>query len=112
MSGSESDAKERERQRKVAESLSPLVEQEARRFLSESQIEGDPQRIADGWERRFIADGRRAEEMVELYSQLGYEVCADPVSPDVVGEDCDDCQLLAALQFKIIYTRKRATGEL
>ena len=112
MSGSDSDAKERERQRKVAESLGPLVEQEARRFLSESQIEGDPARIADGWERRFIADGRRAKEMVELYSQLGYEVCADPVSAEEVGEDCDDCQLLAALQFKIIYTRKRATGEL
>jgi len=112
MSGSDPDAGERERQRKVAESLGPLVEQEARRFLSETQIEGDPARVADGWERRFIADGRRAEEMIELYSQLGYEVCADPVSPDVVGEDCDDCQLLAALQFKIIYTRKRATGEI
>jgi hypothetical protein len=112
MSGNDPDAKERARQRKVAESLGPLVEQEARRFLSEEQIEGDPARIADGWERRFIADGRRAEEMIELYSDLGYEVCADPVSPDVVGDDCDDCQLLAALQFKIIYTRKRATGEL
>ncbi len=109
MPGSDPDAKERERQRKVAESLGPLVEQEARRFLSDSQIEGDPAKIADGWERRFIADGRRAEEMIELYSELGYEVCADPVSPDVVGEDCDDCQLLAALQFKIIYTRKRET---
>jgi len=105
MSGSDPDT--RERQRMVAKSLGPLVEQEARRFLSESQIEGDPQRIADGWERRFIADGRRAEEMVELYSQLGYEVCADPVSAEEVGNDCDDCQLLAALQFKIIYTRKR-----
>ncbi|KPK63213.1 MAG: hypothetical protein AMS21_06805 [Gemmatimonas sp. SG8_38_2] len=101
-----------ERQRKVAQSLGPLVEQEARRFLSESQIEGDPQRIAEGWERRFIADGRRAAEMIELYSQLGYEVVADPVSADEVGEDCDDCRLLAALQFKIIYTRKRATGEI
>ena len=107
MSDNESDAGGRQRREKLAESLGPLVEQEARRFLSESQIEGDPQRIADGWERRFIADGRRAEEMMRLYSDLGFEVCADPVSPNEVGEDCDDCQLLAALQFKIIYTRKR-----
>jgi len=110
-SGNESDAQESERRRKIAESLGPLVEGEARRFLSETQIEGDPQRIAEGWERRFIADGRRAEEMIALYTELGFEVIADPVSPNEVGEDCDDCQLLAALQFKIIYTRKRATGE-
>lgn len=104
---SASEARQRERQRKLAESIGPLIEREARRFLSEQQIEGDPRRIADGWERRFIADGRRAEEMMELYSQLGYEVCADPVSAEEIGEDCEDCQLLAALQFKIIYTRKR-----
>ncbi len=65
--------------------------------------------MADGWERRFIADARRAEEAIELYSQLGYEVCADPVRAEELGEECDDCQLLAALQFKMIYTRKRPT---
>ncbi|UCF18194.1 MAG: hypothetical protein JSU87_09515 [Gemmatimonadota bacterium] len=91
----------------VAASLSSLVEQEARRFLSEEQLQGDPARLADGWERRFIADAQRAEEAMELYSQLGYEVVADPVQGELVGEDCEDCQLLAALRFKIIYTRKR-----
>jgi hypothetical protein len=94
-------------QRSVASSLGPIVEREARRVLSQTQLEGDPARLADGWERRFIADARRAEEAIELYSQLGYEVCADPVRAEELGEECDDCQLLAALQFKMIYTRKR-----
>lgn len=91
----------------TAETLGRLVEQEARRFLSAEQIEGDPARIADGWQRRFIADARRAKEATELYERLGYEVCADPVKPEEVGTDCGDCQLLAALQFKVIYTRRR-----
>lgn len=91
--------------RRVA-SLGPIVEQEARRALSQAQLEGDPARIAEGWERRFIADGERAKEAMELYSQLGYEVCADPVRADELGEECDDCQLLALMKFKTIYTRK------
>jgi hypothetical protein len=91
---------------KVAESLGPIVEQEARRVLSEAQLKGDPARLAEGWERRFIADGERAKEAMELYSQLGYEVCADPLRPEEMGEECDDCQLLALMQFKTIYTRK------
>ena len=93
--------------REIAASLGPLVEQEARRFLSEAQLEGDPALLADGWERRFIADARRAEEAVELYESLGYEVRAEPVRREEMGEDCDDCQLLAALQFQTIYTRKK-----
>jgi hypothetical protein len=109
MSGSESVKEEEARRRRTAESLGYLVEQEARRLLSAEQLEGDPARIADGWERRFIADAQRAQEAMELYARLGYEVSADPVSPEEVGEDCGHCQLLAASQFKVIYTRRRRT---
>ncbi len=97
---------DRKAERELAASLGPLIEQEAQRMLSERALEGDPERLADGWERRFIADGRRAEEAIELYEQLGYEVCADPVRRDDVGEDCDDCQLVALLKFVTIYTRR------
>jgi len=83
-----------------------LVEAEARRALSEAQLEGDPQRIADGWERRFIADRPRAEEAIELYSGLGYEVCADPLMREELADDCDDCLLVAQLRFVTIYTRR------
>jgi len=107
MSERESPKQDAERRGKTVGSLARLVEQEARRFLSAEQLEGDPARLADGWERRFIADAQRASEAMELYERLGYEVCADPVKAEEVGEDCGDCQLLAALQFKVIYTRRR-----
>ena len=52
--------------------LSLLVETEARRVLSESQLRPDPARVAEGWERRFIADSTRAEEAIQLYESLGF----------------------------------------
>lgn len=96
--------------RHTARSLGPIVEQEARRVLSEAQLAPDPARVADGWERRFIADGQRAEEMMALYRDLGFEVCADPITPGQVGDDCADCRLLMLLDFKTIYTRKKRPG--
>ena len=107
MSQSEPAKRDGRRRHAAAESLGRLVEEEARRLLSAKQLEGDPGRIADGWERRFIADAQRAKEAMELYERLGFEVCADPVKAEEVGDDCGDCQLLAALQFKVIYTRRR-----
>ena len=86
--------------------LGAMVEGEAKRAFSEAQLAPDPQRLADGWERRFITDARRAEEATELYEQLGFEVAADPIRPEELGDECDDCQL-ALLQFKTIYTRPR-----
>ncbi|MFQ5614107.1 MAG: hypothetical protein ACE5H9_18455 [Anaerolineae bacterium] len=87
--------------------LSLVVEQEARRVLSEAQLEPDPALVAEGWERRFIGDARQVKEAMELYAELGYEVRAEPVQAEEMGEDCDDCQLLILLQFKTIYTRKK-----
>lgn len=77
-------------------------------MLSEEQLGADPARIAAGWERRFIADAKRAEEAMQLYAELGYEVCADPVTADQVDSDCEDCRLVMLLRFKTIYTRKRS----
>ena len=83
-----------------------IVAGEARRVLSDAQIHADPARVADGWERRFIADGPRVEEMIQLYRELGYEVVADPIEPEHLGGDCEDCQLVIRLRFRMIYTRK------
>jgi len=83
------------------------VQQEASRVLSEAQLAPDPARLADGWERRFIADGPRADEAMRLYEELGFEVVADPVPPEALTGDCTDCQLLMLLRFKTIYTRRR-----
>jgi hypothetical protein len=65
--------------------------------------------VAEGWERRFVTDGRRAAEVVELYEELGYEVRAEPVRQEELENDCEDCQLIVLMQFKTIYTRKKDT---
>lgn len=64
-------------------------------------------RAAAGWERRFIAAGQRVEEAVTLYESLGFEAVADPPPAQDLPPSCGDCQLVVALQFKTIYTRKR-----
>jgi hypothetical protein len=94
-------------QRDSSQQLSSLVAQEARRVLTEEQLRPNPTLVAEGWERRFIADARQAKEAIELYSQLGFEVLAEPVQASEMGDNCQDCQALALLQFKTIYTRKK-----
>lgn len=75
------------------------------------RTEGDPARIAAGWERRFIADGRRAQEAADLYSRLGYEVCMDPLGPRDLAEGCEDCAVVELLQFRVVYTRRSPPPE-
>jgi hypothetical protein len=94
----------------LARSLGPIVESEARRMLSEAALQGDPQLLADGWERRFMTDGARAQEAVDLYAALGYEARAEPVRREDVADDCEDCQLLMLLKFATIYTRRPGSG--
>ena len=88
-----------------------VVAGEARRLLAESELKPDPKLVAEGWERRFIADQKRAEETMELYRKLGFEVCAKPVEADQIGPDCDDCQLVMLLNFTTIYTRQNPVAE-
>lgn len=78
-----------------------------RRVLSDESIAPDPARVAAGWERRFVADARRAAEAAALYESLGFEVAADPVKIEALDPDCADCQLVMLLDFKVIYTRRR-----
>jgi hypothetical protein len=83
-----------------------LFSRSAGRVLSEAQLQPDPALVADGWERRFTADSQRAEEAIELYAKLGYEVRAESLRPDEITDECEGCHALAVLEFKTIYTRK------
>ncbi len=89
--------------------LGRLVRHEAHLLSSEARLAPDPARVAAGWERRFVADAARAEEAMRLYAELGFEVCADPLEPDALAGECEDCRLLMLRTFRTIYTR-RAPG--
>jgi hypothetical protein len=89
--------------------IEELFGHSTRRVLSDSQLEPDPELVAQGWERRFIADPQRAQEATELYEQLGFEVRAEPLRSAETVDDCDDCLTAAALGFKTIYTRKKTS---
>ena len=66
----------------------------------------DPKLVAEAWERRFMADSRRLNEYVELYSSMGFEVCAEPVRAEEIGPECGDCSLVMCRLFVTIYTRR------
>ena len=78
--------------------------------LLESVMEQPPnsELVTQGWERRFVTDGRRLREYVELYESMGYDVQAEPIQPGEIGPDCLDCRLIMLLQFHTLYTRKRS----
>ena len=88
--------------------IDALLSSSRRRFFSDAQLAGDAALVAEGWERRFTADLQRIEEVVELYSWLGYEVRAVPLPAEEFHDDCTDCHSVAAKNFKTIYTRKKA----
>jgi hypothetical protein len=66
----------------------------------------DPELIAEGWERRFIADAKRAQDAIEMYGEMGHEVRLEPVNTAGLSEACSGC-LIAFAQFRVVYTRKK-----
>lgn len=66
----------------------------------------DPILAAQGWEKRFVADLRRAKEAAELYRQMGFEVRLEPINAANLPQGCDECRLIALLQFRTVYTYK------
>lgn len=88
--------------------IEELLGQSKDRFLSEAQLQADPALVAEGWERRFTADAQRTAEAVEIYERLGYEVRTEAVRAEEAGAECEDCSSLMVVEFKTIYTRKKA----
>lgn len=80
-----------------------------------SPVPSPAARAADGWEFRFVAQGSRADEMIELYRNLGFEVAADPVVDELVGQPspvCDACRTEAVGRMSAIYTRPHVPSPL
>lgn len=89
-----------------ARRLGLVVQQEAHRLVSEAQLQPDPELLAAGWERRFTASGHRAQEMADLYAEMGYEVHLQRVKAEEFEDECEQCVVLALLEFVTIYTRR------
>jgi hypothetical protein len=89
-----------------AEDEAPCEADEPRLRLPEFERPADPALVAQGWERRFMADGARLAEYLDLYTSLGYEVHTEKVKPEEIGPDCTDCRLLICRQFITVYTRR------
>ena len=89
--------------------IKSIFDGSGRRFLSDAQLQPDSSLIAQGWVRRFTADEQRAKEAMDLYNQLGYEVRAEPVLPEELQDDCQDCKTVVSFYFQTIYTRKRTS---
>ena len=66
----------------------------------------DPELVAEGWERRYLADPERAREAMELYPALGFEVKAHPVRVEDFHDDCGDCRSVLCRTYVVIYTRR------
>jgi len=65
----------------------------------------------EGWTRAFVVEESRVEEFVELYKSLGYEVKVEPVKPEDLCKGCSQCYPYLRSKCRIIYIRKKGTGE-
>ena len=70
---------------------------------------GNPVLLAQGWERRNIADQRMAREAADLYSQMGFEVRTEPLSAQNLPQQCVGCSPLLQ-RFVVVYTRSKRDG--
>ena len=61
---------------------------------------------AAGWERRFEANDTRARELVDLYSELGFEVTTCSIEPEEIGPECAGCAVVACQQYVAVYTKR------
>ena len=61
---------------------------------------------AAGWERRFEANEARARELVDLYSELGFEVTTCSIEPEEIGPECAGCAVVACQQYVAVYTKR------
>lgn len=66
----------------------------------------DPELVADGWERRFMADPPRVEEARIIYTELGYEVRTETIKPSELSILCGDCRLATCHAYLTLYTRR------
>ena len=70
----------------------------------------DAKLVAEGWQRRFMADPARLKEATQLYTEMGFEVRAETIQPTELSEVCGSCRVATCHAYVTIYTRKRDDG--
>ena len=66
----------------------------------------DIELMAAGWDRRFEADVTRVNELVDMYTEMGYEVATSEIVPEDFGPQCAGCAIAASCnRYVVIYTR-------
>jgi hypothetical protein len=60
----------------------------------------------DGWEWRSNTDAQRSRDLVDMYSEVGFEVRLEPINVDNMCSACDGCKD-AFSKFNAVYIRKR-----
>ncbi len=74
------------------------------------RVASNPELIAAGWQRRYLADHKRAEEAQTMYAELGYDVLLENPDPAQFDSDCGDCANSACSAYVVIYTRRTNRG--
>lgn len=77
--------------------------------LPDLEFPPNPELVAQGWRRRFMADPVRAKEAIALYGELGFEVRCESILPDELSELCGSCRLATCRAYVTVYTRRPAT---
>ena len=61
---------------------------------------------AAGWTWRCNADDRRSRELIDTYTELGFEVRLESIDVNAMCDDCGGCKSAMAA-FSAVYTRKK-----
>ena len=69
-------------------------------------FESDPKLVAEGWERRFMANPDEIEDIIRLYTELGFQVHTEAIQTTELSAICGDCRLATCRTYVTIYTRK------
>ena len=80
------------------------------RSFDDSWIRPDSRLVSQGWVRRHVTDPARAQESLELYESLGYEVTVRTLTPADLGPQCAACSDVVCRSYVVLYTRMREAG--
>ncbi|MDK1010866.1 MAG: hypothetical protein QGM48_07295 [Actinomycetota bacterium] len=74
------------------------------------QILRAPVLASGGWKRRTVTDPQRVDELVDLYTDLGYETMTTGLDPSSFTAACTTCAVTACSTYVALFTRKPEAG--